>query len=872
MRRNLIDNELLEKLQKHFCRANDVYLACMDRDRNVLTSHYGTEEELLFLNQFRPDDIGDRLFQAVAMSQVETIVEVDADVPFLKQCAIINRINGSVTLIWIVAAVIEELLPDDLEVPDSVCTTTENHFYRSLAFLETLSRQIFKMKEQELQSQEAMEQALEAEGRYKAQLERSEAMAAVVRMMESDDSFSQIVDNAVREVCQVLNIQGGCLVRINADGKTIEALCEHSEEKNWSLGEKIQGKLVGNLPFFDGKPYMLSSDSMMREDLENFFIRYHLSAGVFQPIEINGRNDMYLCFYEFDKDRTWNMEDIKFINDVKRVIQGILERRIAKNSLAGSYASLEAILENVGCAIYVVDFDREEVLYMNQSFRQMIAKDMDHNGLQQYFFSDKNAEREFPQREIHLKKHNIWLDMNQVQITWVDGRRVSLGTIYDITDKKLYQQKIERQISNDNLTGLYNRMRCEQDLEHYIKEAELNGSEGAYLCIDLDDFQNINDGLGHQYGDTLLKAIAHNLPRIEGLENNCYRISGDEFGVIVHGENYKELSRICKDLREIFERPWFLKNEDYYCTMSMGVVCFPTDGNTVDDLTRKVDVALQTAKKKGKNCVEFYNEKVEDSSFNRLDLEQNMRRATLNSCNEFEVYYQPIIRHGVEGNPCCGAEALVRWNSTELGFIPPSDFIPLAEYLGLINPIGEHVLYEALKRCKYWNDCGHPDYKVNVNISVIQLLQPDFVAKVRQILSRVKINPKNVTLEVTESLAINDMERMRKVLKKIKDLGVRVALDDFGTGYSSLNHIREMPIDVIKIDRCFVEPLSEDDFAIAFVKMVSELAKTIQVDVCVEGVEQRKQLEAIQGMNISMVQGYYYGKPMPVNEFEKIYL
>ena len=872
MRTNLIDKELLEKLQRHFCRANDVYLTCVDRDRTVITSHYGSEAEQAFLDQFRPEDIEERLFQAVAMSQVETIVEVDTDVPFVKQCAIINRIKGSITILWIVTAVIEELIPEDVQVPDCVCRTSENHFYRSMAFLEALSRQIFIIKEQELQAQDTMEQAREAEERYKSQLYRSEAMAAVVRMMESEDPFSQIVDNAVREVCQVLDIQGGCLVRIAADGKSIDALCEHSAEKNWSLAEKLQGKLVGNLPFFDGKPYMLSSDSMMREDLENFFIRYHLAAGVFQPIEINGRNDMYLCFYEFEKERIWNMEDIKFINDVKRVIQGILERRIAKNSLAGSYASLEAILENVGCAIYVVDYDRQEVLYMNQFFRQMIAKDMDKNGLKEYFFSKENPEREFPQREVHLPKHDMWLDMNQVELKWVDGRKVSLGTVYDITDKKHYQQRIEKQISNDNLTGLYNRMRCEQDLEYYIKDAEKNGSEGAFLCIDLDDFQNINDGLGHQYGDTLLKAIAHNLPRIIGVENNCYRISGDEFAVIVHGEMYKELSRICKELREIFERPWFLKNEDYYCTMSMGVVCFPTDGNTVDDLTRKVGVALQTAKKKGKNCVEFYNEKVEDISIYRLDLEQNMRRATLNSCNEFEVYYQPIIMHGKEGNPCCGAEALVRWNSTDLGFIPPNDFIPLAEYLGLINPIGEHVLTEAVKRCKYWNDCGHPEYKVNINISVIQLLQPDFVAKVKQVLDRVRINPKNVTLEVTESLAINDMNRMKKVLNQLKALGVCVALDDFGTGYSSLNHIREMPIDVIKIDRCFVEPLTEDEFAGAFVKMVSELAKTIGVAVCVEGVEQRKQLEVLRNMNVDMIQGFYYGKPMPVKEFEKIYL
>ena len=870
MRNHLIDKELLEKLQKHFCRANDVYLACIDRERNILTAHYGSEEEQAFLNQYRPDDIEARLFEAVAMSQVETIVEVDMDVPFIKQCAIINRINGSVAIIWIVAAVLEEKIPEGMQIPDCVCRTTENYFYRSMAFLEALSRQLFSMKEHQLSAQGAMEQALEAEEKYKKQLQRSEAMGAVVRLMESEDSFSEIADSAIQEVCQVLDIQGGCLIQVAENRKDIEIICEYSAEKTWSLGEKLQGKRVSQLPFFDGKPYMLSSDSMMRADLENFFIRYHLMAGVFQPIDINGENTMYLCFYEFEKERVWSMEDIKFINDVKRVIQGIQERRIAKESLDSSYASLEAIFENVGCAIYVVDYHQKEVLYMNQKLRQMLAKD--EESVQYDFFKMEGIDRTSTSNEIYLKNRNMWLDVNQVEIAWMDGRTVSLGTIYDITDKKLYQQKIERQISNDNLTGLYNRMRCEQDLEHYIKLAEKNGSEGAFLCIDLDDFKNINDALGHQYGDTLLKAIAHNLPRIEGIETNCYRISGDEFAVIVHGDMYKELSRICKDLRAIFERPWFLKNEDYYCTMSMGVVCFPTDGNSVDDLTRKVGMALQTAKKKGKNSVEFYNEKVEDTSIYRLDLEQNMRRATLNSCNEFEVYYQPLISLNKEGYSCCGAEALVRWNSTDLGCILPNDFIPLAEYLGTINPIGEHVFYEAVKRCKYWNDCGHPDYKVSVNISVIQLLQPDFVGKVKLALDRVKINPKNVILEVTEKLAVNDIDKMKKVLNHLKALGVCIAFDDFGTGYSSLNHVKELPIDIIKIDKCLVAQLLEDAFAGAFVKSVSELAKTIGMAVCIEGVEQRKQLEVLKDMNIDMIQGYYYGEPMPVKEFEKKYL
>ena len=249
-----------------------------------------------------------------------------------------------------------------------------------------------------------------------------------------------------------------------------------------------------------------------------------------------------------------------------------------------------------------------------------------------------------------------------------------------------------------------------------------------------------------------------------------------------------------------------------------------------------------------------------------------MRNAAMNEMDQFEVYYQPIVDITKEGNPCSGAEALVRWNSGTLGFIQPGDFIPLAEYLGLINPIGEYVMMKAAKRCKYWNDMGHPEYKVNVNLSVVQLLQNDIVKKIKKVLEESRISPKNLRLEVTESLAINDMTRMKKILGEIKELGVGIALDDFGTGYSSLNHIRELPIDVIKIDRCFIEHIGEDDFSDAFVKLVAELAKAIGVTVCVEGVEKKEQYQAMNNMEIKLIQGYFFGKPLTQQDFEEKYL
>ncbi len=444
-------------------------------------------------------------------------------------------------------------------------------------------------------------------------------------------------------------------------------------------------------------------------------------------------------------------------------------------------------------------------------------------------------------------------------------------SIYDVTEKKMYQRKIERQAYTDFLTGLNNRMCCEKDLARYIDTARTTGSEGAVLYMDLDDFKHINDSLGHQYGDILLKSIAQGIQKIPGISSLCYRMGGDEFVVIVPPEKFSATEEIVRNIRAVFDKPWILKEADYYCTMSMGIVHFPTEGAEVEDLIRKADIAMYEAKKTGKNRVAVYTDTIQSDSNKRLDMEKNMREAAVNDYQEFEVYYQPIINIQ-ENNKCTGAEALIRWNSEKMGFMSPVDFIPLAEYLGLINPIGSHVLREACKACKDWNDRGHPEYKINVNLSVVQLLQADVVDIIAKTVKESGINPRNLTLEVTEGLAINDLRRMKKILGRIKKIGVRIALDDFGTGYSSLSHIRELPFDVIKVDQSFVKDLAEDAYSKSFIRMVSDLADAIGVSICVEGIETKKQYKVLEGMKVRMIQGYYFDKPMPQEEFEKKYV
>lgn len=869
----LIDSAMLQQLQDQFCRANNLYLVCLGREEGVITKAYGSREELSFLHSLVDKQAYMNLIMRAEHDWVETMLEQQVSQACIKMCSIATRIEKKVEVIWVVIGLLRDAMPEGIELPEYMMTTTEKGFYASAEFLASLSTQLFEVKINQMIAQDAMKKSLDSELEIKQQLDRTQAMAEVIGMLESDEGFTELTQRILKETCESLQIAGGFLIRENIDRRTTDMIGEFVERSEDSLIRHFQHIDKDELPFFNGKPYMISSSSMMPEPFERFFKENGLSAAVFQPMEVNDNGLlMYLGFFEKGNKREWESEDIKFISGVKRVIQSILIKRIAKNSLASSYASLEAILENTGCGILVVDYNTRSILYTNQKLKDLFSHTIAAGNLEELVFGEEEEKKTHYYDEVYYVEEERWLDVHKTEIDWVDGRRVGLCTLYDITDKKLYQKKIENQANNDFLTGLYNRMRCEQDLGRYIAKAQAVNCEGALLYIDLDDFKHINDGLGHPYGDVLLKAISHSLQRIEGIEKSCYRMGGDEFIVIISEAVYPQMERILRDIDSIFSKPWFLKGEDYYCTMSMGITCFPSDGNSVDDLIRKADMALMTAKRRGKNCVEYYNDKDQASTYRRLDMEKNMRTAAMNACKEFEVYYQPIVAVQEDGTPCCGAEALVRWNSSVLGFVSPEDFIPLAEYLGLINPIGEFVLEQAAKRCKYWNDMGHPNYKVNVNLSVVQLLQNDIIKKIKKVLDETRINPHNLTLEVTESLAINDMEHMKRILSEIKSLGVKVALDDFGTGYSSLNHIREMPIDVIKIDRCFIEHLGEDDFSDAFVKMVNELANTIGVKVCVEGVETKLQLDVASDMKVSMIQGYYFGKPMKIAEFEAKYL
>lgn len=871
----MLDIMIVKRMAIRFGNVANVYMYGLNSAGEILCEMCGNPVECKKITDFVGEDRLEALYERVANDDMEVQAVEDTSIANIKIAGVSLHIDSRPIVTWILIGVMND--PDLLSEPSSVVplefskVTDFESFNNSLDIIRDVTQLIVCSKLSLASAEAESRRSKFSEEETLHSLKRIETISEIVQLLDSNDAIEVIMTQLLKLIGEYLSISVAFIARAKKGMDTIDIVAEWAKSGNVSFFDQTRGQKRYHFLYTE-KPLVISSDTETDSAEKDEMRELGVYALCVLPIQIgNAGGLMYACFADSTADKKWRTEEVKFLYDSMKVLQSVLTKRIQKNSLASSYASLEAILDNVGCAIYVRDTETGSALFANRTLKATFGNEFS-SGLMDTLFdnaipiSDGSGLYEF-----NDKAKGRWFDLHYTNINWVDGRKATLCAAYDVTDKKNYQRRIEQQAYTDFLTGLYNRMCCERDLAIHIDSAKSTGTKGALLYLDLDDFKHINDGLGHQYGDVLLKSISHSLQRIEGIQNTCYRMGGDEFVIIIPPEAYNSFSEITNEIHEIFSKPWYLKDADYYCTMSMGVVEFPNSGESVQDLIKKADIAMYDAKKSGKNRIAQYSDSIVSSSSERLDMEKNMRDAMTTGFSEFEVYFQPIV-DVTKDNECAGAEALIRWNSNELGFISPSEFIPLAEYLGLINPIGNHVLRKACETCREWNEKGHPDYKVNVNLSVVQLLQSDIVDIVADTIKETGITPKNLTLEVTESLAINDMERMKTILDSIKKLGVKIALDDFGTGYSSLNHIREIPFDVIKVDQSFVKDLAEDAYSQSFVKMVAELADTIGVNICVEGIETDKQHVALKNMKIKYIQGFYFDRPLPQAEFEKKYV
>ncbi|GAB2904301.1 hypothetical protein GCM10027093_47300 [Paraburkholderia jirisanensis] len=435
-----------------------------------------------------------------------------------------------------------------------------------------------------------------------------------------------------------------------------------------------------------------------------------------------------------------------------------------------------------------------------------------------------------------------------------------IGVINDVTALIRYQEQLEYQANYDSLTRLPNRNLLRDRLQHALVVAQRHHNGVAVVFIDLDGFKNVNDSLGHSVGDRLLAVVGDRLARCARATDTVARHGGDEF-VVVLTDTSDEQSLIVwmERVRATISEPVWLDGTELYVGCSMGASLFPQDGDDAETLMKKADLAMYRAKDMGRNTFQFYQPEMNASAGARMNLERRLRRALRD--NEFLLHYQPQVDIGT--GQIVGVEALVRWRDPEVGLVPPSSFIPVAEESGLIGPLSEWVLREACRQNKQWQDEGLPPARVSVNLSARQFQQRNIANLVTQVLAETGLEPRYLELELTESTIMRNAEEAVTMLNELHALGIGLAIDDFGTGYSSLSYLKRFPVDRLKIDRSFVSDIgvSNDDETIT--SAIIALAHSLKMQVIAEGVETSAQLDFLKERACDEMQGYFFAKPLP---------
>jgi diguanylate cyclase (GGDEF)-like protein/PAS domain S-box-containing protein len=438
----------------------------------------------------------------------------------------------------------------------------------------------------------------------------------------------------------------------------------------------------------------------------------------------------------------------------------------------------------------------------------------------------------------------------------------------DITERKRYEETIKFQAFYDSLTGLPNRALLKERISIEMSHCKQMKQKLAVMFLDLDRFKLINDTLGHDVGDKMLKEIALRLKNCVRQDDTIARIGGDEFVALLPGLVHEEnVVQVASKILEAIRQPILIDNHELYLTISIGIAIYPEDGENDEALLTNADVAMYRAKEDGKNSFQLYTPALNEKALERLALENSLRRAL--EYNEFVVHYQPKVDGKTE--EVVGMEALIRWQHPNWGLVPPLRFIPIAEETGLIKPIGEWVLRTACTHNKSLQNAGFPPLTIAVNLSSRQFELQDLTNVVSKILEETGLAAEYLELEITESIAMQSIDHTLKTISQLREMGVKFSIDDFGTGYSSLSQLNNFSVNKLKIDKSFVEKVDGNKDNSIIASSVLALGKSLELTVVAEGVETEEQVNFFKTNNCDEMQGYFFGKPMTNEDFLKYY-
>ncbi|WP_432408584.1 EAL domain-containing protein [Wukongibacter sp. M2B1] len=670
------------------------------------------------------------------------------------------------------------------------------------------------------------------------------------------------------------------------------------KEKNVSLLIP-ENKLTEILEIFDkvkcGETVNYFETERIRKDKEEIYVSTTISP-------IRDRNDNIIGFSEITKDITEHKIMEQDLHDSYEELSAVYQQLTATEEelraqfdelqingelLRKSEQRYELVISASLDGIYDWDVKNNEIYY-SRSWKHMMDYGEDEE-ISNFYESWKNRihieDREMVLNEINrylnkeidrfmveyrFRKKNgeyIWILDNGMAVWDEEETPIRMaGTLKNIDDRKRWEEKIYSMAYYDPLTNLPNRILFEEKLNYALKASKENLKKGAVFFIDLDNFKNINDTLGHEFGDNLIVKVGDELQSCIGNQGIVTRFGGDEF-LILQSEisSSKDATDLANKILNIFNKPWIVEEHQLYTTASIGIAVFPEDGVDVNEILKNADTAMYKAKGSGKNKFQFFQRLMSFELLRKTKIGNALRDALKN--NEFELYYQPVLdlRTGQIGS----FEALLRWIHPEWGFVPPNEFIPIAEETGLIIPIGEWVLKTACRQNKMWKEKGYKYNSIAVNVSAVQLQQRNFLRNIKELLEEYNLEPQFLELEITESVLMKYIDWNIQTLNGLKNMGVKIAIDDFGTGYSSLNYLKRLPIDSIKIDKSFIDGICMSYNEESIVEGIILLGHKMQLEVVAEGVEVKEQLEILGEKKCDKIQGYYISKPYPAEEIEK---
>ncbi len=587
-----------------------------------------------------------------------------------------------------------------------------------------------------------------------------------------------------------------------------------------------------------------------------------------------------------DVEITWSPIPFNGKDAALVLTHDITHRRLAEEALKQSQQSYEALINSVDGIVWEADAHTFQFSFVSKQAERILGYPAERWLNEPTFWKDHlhpddreravtsfmNATRDkkdytFEYRMVAADGSAVWLRDIVTVVVEQDQIQKLRGVMVDITEKKHAEERLTFFAHHDGLTDLPNRLLFMDRLSQALARVKWHQRLVAVLFVDLDHFKRINDSLGHDMGDLLLKAVAERLSSCVRGGDTVARMGGDEFTIVLADvAQAEDIPRVAQKIIDAISRPFSLMGQEFFITISMGISISPNDARDAQTLVKNAYAAMYRAKEQGRNHYQHYSPAMNVRTLERLALESNLRHALARK--ELLLHYQPRV--DLETGQITGVEALLRWQYPDLGLVSPSQFVPLAEETGLIIPIGEWVLRTACAQNKLWQSMGLSPVRVSVNLSARQFEQRNLVETIGRVIKETELDPNYLELELTEGLVMKNPETTIATLRSLHEMGIQISIDDFGTGYSSLSYLRRFPIHALKIDQSFVRDIITDPDGTVIVTAIILLAHSLKLKVIAEGVETKDQLDYVRSLKCHEIQGYLFSKPLPAEEMTRL--